>query len=50
MAANALLRYIDPQQDPEARKEMPATLTVKPDFIVRNSTAAVSSASPLLKS
>jgi DNA-binding LacI/PurR family transcriptional regulator len=41
MAANALLRYIDPQQGVQAREEMPATLTVKPDFIVRNSTAGV---------
>jgi DNA-binding LacI/PurR family transcriptional regulator len=37
MAAKALLTYIDPQ----TRKEMPATLIVKPDFVVRNSTAAV---------
>jgi hypothetical protein len=50
MAANALLRYIDPQQGTQTREEMPATLIVKPDFIVRNSTAAVPSASPLLKS
>ena len=40
-AANALLSYIEPQ----TRKEIPATLVVKPDFVVRNSTAAVSSAS-----
>ena len=37
-AANALLAYIEPQ----TRKEMPSTLIVKPDFVVRNSTAAVS--------
>ena len=37
-AANALLTYIEPQM----RKEMPARLIVKPDFVVRNSTAAVS--------
>jgi LacI family transcriptional regulator len=49
MAANALLRYIDCQQATQAREEMPATLIVKPDFIVRNSTAAVPSVSPLLK-
>jgi LacI family transcriptional regulator len=42
-AANALLSYIEPQ----TRKEIPATLVVKPDFVVRNSTAAVSSASGL---
>lgn len=50
MAANALLRYIDPQQGLQACEEMPPALTVKPDFIVRNSTAAVPSESPLLKS
>jgi LacI family transcriptional regulator len=37
MAANALLSWIEPQ----IRKEMPATLIVKPDFVVRNSTAPV---------
>ncbi len=37
MAANALLTYIEPK----TRKEMPATLIVKPDFVVRNSTARV---------
>jgi LacI family transcriptional regulator len=37
MAANALLTYIEPQ----THKEMPATLIVKPDFVVRNSTARV---------
>jgi LacI family transcriptional regulator len=37
MAANALLSWIEPQ----IRKEMPATLIVKPDFVVRNSTASV---------
>jgi LacI family transcriptional regulator len=37
MAANALLSWIEPQ----TRKEMPATLIVKPDFVVRNSTASV---------
>jgi LacI family transcriptional regulator len=37
MAANALLSWIEPQ----ARKEMPATLIVQPDFVVRNSTASV---------
>src|SRR6201996_6031859 len=37
MAANALLSYIEPQ----TRREMPATLIVKPDFVVRNSTARV---------
>jgi DNA-binding LacI/PurR family transcriptional regulator len=37
-AANALLSCIDLQ----TRKEMPSTLIVKPDFVVRNSTAAVS--------
>jgi DNA-binding LacI/PurR family transcriptional regulator len=42
-AAKTLLSYIEPQ----TRKEMPATLAVKPDFVVRNSTAAVSGASPL---
>jgi LacI family transcriptional regulator len=36
MAANALLSWIEP----ETRKEMPTTLIVKPDFVVRNSTAA----------
>ena len=50
MAANALLSYIDAQTDPQKRKEMPATLMVKPDFIVRTSTAAVPRDSPLLKS
>jgi LacI family transcriptional regulator len=53
MAANALLSYIEPpagsQTEPQARKEMPATLTVKPDFIVRNSTARAPGKSPLLK-
>jgi DNA-binding LacI/PurR family transcriptional regulator len=39
MAANALLRYIEP----DARREMPPALIVKPDFIIRNSTAPVSS-------
>ena len=42
-AANALLSYIEPQ----TRKEIPATLVVKPDFVVRNSTAAVSSGTGL---
>ena len=42
-AANALLSYIEPQ----TRKEMPPTLMVKPDFVVRNSTAAVPGTSPL---
>ena len=37
MAANALLTYIEPQ----TRRDMPATLIVKPDFVVRNSTARV---------
>jgi DNA-binding LacI/PurR family transcriptional regulator len=37
MPANALLTYIEPQ----TRKEMPGTLIVKPDFVVRNSTAGV---------
>ena len=37
-AANALLTYIEPQM----RKEMPARLIVTPDFVVRNSTASVS--------
>jgi LacI family transcriptional regulator len=36
-AATALLTYIESQ----TRKEMPATLMVKPDFVIRNSTAAV---------
>jgi DNA-binding LacI/PurR family transcriptional regulator len=44
MAANALLSYIEPQ----TRREMPATLIVQPDFIVRNSTAPVPKESPLL--
>jgi LacI family transcriptional regulator len=49
MAANALLSYIDPTALPhETRREMPATLIVKPDFIVRNSTAAVAKENPLL--
>jgi LacI family transcriptional regulator len=43
MAANALLSYIEPQ----TRKEMPATLVVKPDFVIRNSTAAVPATSRL---
>ena len=41
MAANALLSYIQPPELHETPKEMPATLVVKPDFMVRNSTAAV---------
>jgi len=41
MAANALLRYIEPQ----AAWEMPATLIVRPDFVVRNSTATAPSES-----
>jgi DNA-binding LacI/PurR family transcriptional regulator len=36
-AANALLTCIEP----ETRKEMPATLIVQPDFVIRNSTAPV---------
>lgn len=35
-AANALLGYIGTRD-----KQMPATLTVQPDFVIRNSTAAV---------
>jgi LacI family transcriptional regulator len=42
MAAKALLNYIDPQ----TRTEMPATLVVEPDFIVRNSTAPAGKARP----
>ena len=57
MAANALLSYIEPpagsqmesQAEFQTRREMPATLTVKPDFIVRNSTARAPRKSPLLK-
>ena len=53
MAANALLSYIEPrsssQVEAQTRREMPATLTVKPDFIVRNSTARAPEKSPLLK-
>jgi DNA-binding LacI/PurR family transcriptional regulator len=45
MAANALLRYIEPQ----APQEMPATVIVKPEFIVRNSTAPAPPESPSLK-
>jgi LacI family transcriptional regulator len=41
MAANALLTYIEPHFEPQTRREMPATLIVKPDFVVRNSTARV---------
>jgi LacI family transcriptional regulator len=37
MAANALLRYLELQ----GSREMPATLILKPDFIIRNSTAPV---------
>ena len=44
MAANALLSYIEPQ----TRREMPATLVVQPDFIVRNSTAPALKDSALL--
>lgn len=44
MAANALLSYIEPQ----TRREIPATLVVQPDFIVRNSTASAPKVSPLL--
>lgn len=39
MAANALLRYVDSQK----REEMPPTLMVEPDFVIRNSTAAAPS-------
>jgi hypothetical protein len=41
MAANALLTYIEPHIEPQTRREMPATLIVQPDFVVRNSTARV---------
>jgi LacI family transcriptional regulator len=52
-AANALLRYIEPPEPPypeqphpeppqKAHKEMPETLIVKPDFVIRNSTAPAS--------
>lgn len=48
-AANALLNYIEPPETPTGtRKGMPATLVVQADFVIRNSTAAVPSASPLL--
>jgi DNA-binding LacI/PurR family transcriptional regulator len=50
MAANALLGFIDAKTETEKNKVMPATLMVKPDFIVRNSTAAASQKNPLLKS
>jgi DNA-binding LacI/PurR family transcriptional regulator len=43
MAANALLSYVEPH----TRKEMSATLVVKADFVVCNSTAAVPTTSPL---
>jgi LacI family transcriptional regulator len=38
IAADALLTYVESQ----TRKEMPPTLVVKPDFVIRNSTATVS--------
>ena len=44
MAATALLTYIEPAM----RKQMPPTLVVLPDFVVRNSTAPASHSSPLL--
>ncbi len=37
MAANAILGFLDPQ----TRRVMPATLAVKPDFVIRNSTGPV---------
>jgi LacI family transcriptional regulator len=41
-AANALLRYIEAPEPPhKPPKHMPETLVVKPDFVIRNSTAAV---------
>jgi LacI family transcriptional regulator len=54
MAANALLRHIESCTDSLTGKEMtsrevPGTLIVKPDFIVRNSTAAAPKRSPLLE-
>jgi DNA-binding LacI/PurR family transcriptional regulator len=44
MAANAILSFLDPQ----TRRVMPATLAVKPDFVIRNSTSPVANKSPLL--
>jgi LacI family transcriptional regulator len=44
MAANAILSFLDPQ----TRREMPSALVVKPDFVIRNSTAPVPSKSPLV--
>ena len=48
-AANALLSYVEPTELPhETRRAMPKTLIVKPDFVIRNSTAGVPKESPLL--
>jgi LacI family transcriptional regulator len=42
IAANALLRYVEAQKS----KAMPPALTVKPDFVIRNSTAAAPARRP----